>query len=110
MSRSTSTTTSLATIILLVITFPIWFSVGAGLFGAAVGIIGALFGVLVAIIGICIAVIAVPFKLLFGWGDDWGWHSDIDLPFFHTNNGFLVLILVAVMIVLIQKRKSPARR
>ncbi len=38
-------------IILLVLTFPLWIGVVAGLFGTVVGIIGAVFGIVVGIIG-----------------------------------------------------------
>ncbi len=83
----TSSTSSVLLIIIVVLTFPLWFGLGIGLIGAAVGIIGALIGVMATII-------TLPFKLLFGWGH-WGWDG-----FHHFNSlGLIVLIIIAAMIV-----------
>ena len=83
----TTSTPSVLAIIIIVLTFPLWFGLGMGLVGAAIGIITALFGVMVAIV-------VLPFKILFGWGD-WGWHG------FHHFNSFalIVLIIIAALIV-----------
>ena len=43
--------TKILLIIILILTFPIWIGVVAGLLGAVVGVIGALFGVVVGFIG-----------------------------------------------------------
>ena len=45
-------------IILLVLTFPIWIGVVAGLFGLAVGIIGAVFGIVVGFLGAAFGLVA----------------------------------------------------
>lgn len=85
----TSSTPSILIIIILVLTFPLWFGLGMGLIGAAVGIMGALVGVMAAIV-------VLPFKILFGWGDwGWGWHG-----FPHCNSlGLIALIIIAALIV-----------
>ncbi len=83
----TSSTSSILLVVIIVLTFPLWFGLGMGLIGAAVGIMGALIGVMVTLV-------ALPFKLLFGWGD-WGWHG-----FPHCNSlGLITLIIVAALIV-----------
>lgn len=45
-------------IIILVLTFPLWIGVVAGLFGAAVGLIGAAFGVVVGLISAAFGLVA----------------------------------------------------
>ncbi len=108
MARSNSPSSTLFIAILLIITFPFWFGLGAGLFGLVIGLFGAAIGILAAIFGVCIAIIAIPFKILFG-SNDWGWHSDIDLPFFHTNNGFLILLLIVIAVMITMKGKKTGK-
>ncbi|MFM7854183.1 MAG: hypothetical protein ACKO96_20235, partial [Flammeovirgaceae bacterium] len=74
-TRSNSTSTALV-IVLLIFTFPIWFAVGAALFGIMAGVIGAAVGMMGALIGLLAAAVALPFKIIFGWdsyhiGFDW---------------------------------------
>lgn len=70
-------------ILILVITFPIWFSACAVLFGVLLGLFGATIGVVAGLAGAGIALIFLPFKLIFG-GGHWGL--------------IIVLIIVAVLI------------
>jgi hypothetical protein len=98
MARSTTGSSTLLIVILLVLTFPIWFALLAAFFGVAIGLFGAAIGVIAAIFGACIAMIALPFKLFFGWGD---YH--FNFPFFQTGNGFAILLLLIVAFVLVQK-------
>lgn len=46
-----STSTKVLLIIVLILTFPLWIGIVAGLFGGLVGLIGGLFGVIVGLIG-----------------------------------------------------------
>lgn len=57
-SQKMSTSTKVLLVLLLILTFPIWIGVVAGLFGALVGIIGALFGIIVGFIGAAIGLVA----------------------------------------------------
>ena len=57
-SRSSGTTkkqmptsTKVLLIIVIILTFPLWIGIVAGLFGGAIGLIGALFGVIIGLIG-----------------------------------------------------------
>jgi hypothetical protein len=88
--------------IVLVFTFPLWFGLCAGLFGLIMGLCGAAIGIVAGIIGLIVGVIALPFKLLFGWGD---WDYGFELPFFHTNNGFVILFLIVLAIIIAQRKK-----
>ncbi len=91
MARSSSTSTVLI-IIVLIFTFPVWFAVGAALFGVMAGIFGALIGVVSAIFGLFVAAIALPFKLIFGW-------STCDVGFdWHPAVWLLLLVIAAVLI------------
>ncbi len=101
-TRNTSSSSTILIILVLILTFPVWIAVGAvvigvvgGLFGAAVGIIGALFGVVAALI-------ALPFKLLFGWGD-WGWHG---FPHFHWNTCALLAFIIIVALAIRAKNRN----
>ena len=44
-------------VVLLVLTFPVWIGIIAGLFGAVVGVLGAIFGIVVGIGGAAIGVV-----------------------------------------------------
>ena len=99
-----STSSPLLVAVILILTFPIWFGVGAGLFGVIIGIFGAVIGIIGALLGVLVGLIVLPFKLLFGW-DNWGWHSDFDGGFFHTNNWFIIILLIIIAILVVQKRK-----
>ena len=48
MSARTSSSSQVLLIVLLVITFPLWFSVGAMVFGILAGVAGAMIGVIAA--------------------------------------------------------------
>ncbi|MDZ4716731.1 MAG: hypothetical protein SH819_14795 [Cytophagales bacterium] len=65
-TRSQSST--ILIILILVITFPIWFGVAALVIGLAAGLIGAVFGLLAGLTGATFALLALPFKMLFGGG------------------------------------------
>ena len=100
-SRSDSCSSTVLLGIILIITFPIWFAVGAVLFGVAMGLFGAAVGIIAAICGVMVAIIALPFKLLFGWGD-WGWHG---FPHFHYN-GFWLITLIVIAALIVKGRKT----
>jgi hypothetical protein len=98
--NSTSGSTTLLIVLMLIITFPFWIAIG----GVIIGVIGAIFGVTVGIVGAIFgglfALIALPFKLLFGWGD---WSCN--LSGFH-NNGFVWLALLIFAALLISRRNK----
>lgn len=52
--------------IVIILTFPLWIGVVAGLFGTLVGIIGAVFGVTVGLIGATIGLVAGGIGLIIG--------------------------------------------
>jgi hypothetical protein len=106
-TRNESTSTHILLILLLIITFPVWFGLAAGLFGIAagvfgaiIGVCGAIFGVFGALLGGLMALIALPFKILFGWSHD-GWHW---FPHFHFNA--FVMIAVIIVVALVAKNKK----
>jgi len=53
-----TTSTKVLLVILLILTFPLWIGIVAGLFGGLVGIIGALFGIVVGLIGAAFGLVA----------------------------------------------------
>jgi hypothetical protein len=96
MARQSSSSIVLVTIVLL-LTFPIWISIAAVVFGLAAGMFGLIFGLIAGLFGIVIGIIAFPFKLIFGW-NDWGWH-----PFhfgIYSDGWFIVAVVVLIAIVL----------
>ena len=100
-TREASSSSTILIIVIIILTFPIWFSVGAGLFGVLMGLFGVALGVIAALFGALIALIVLPFKLLFGWHSGWHW-----FPHFHHNGfAFIALIIVAALIV---RGRKPA--
>ena len=97
-TRTPSTTSAVLIICILLLTFPLWIGLGAGLFGLAVGIFGGMIGIIAGIFGVIVGIIALPFKLLFGWGHG-GW-----FPHFHFH-GFLLLAVIILVIALLLKRR-----
>lgn len=101
MSRSAT----ILVVILLFFTFPIWIGLAGGLIGLFFGLMGGLIGIIAGIFGAIIGVIAWIFKCIFGVFFGWG-HSDFGFHPFHFNHYFLAAILVAVLAVIISKRKN----
>src|SRR5689334_9367638 len=88
-------------IILLVVTFPLWIGILAGIFGAVFGLIGGaiglVFGVFGAVIGAIGAVIGGIFEFIFHPWD----HGH----FMHFNTVWFAVIFIAI-VVLISSRKK----
>lgn len=97
MSSRTDSNSTLLIALVLIITFPLWFGLGMGLFGVLIGLIAGFFGLMVGII-------ALPFKLLFGWGD-WGWGCDV-FPHFHHARGLTVLVIIIIAALIVKNRKT----
>ncbi|GIL22088.1 MAG: hypothetical protein BroJett042_06010 [Bacteroidota bacterium] len=104
MQRSSSTSTVFIILILL-LTFPLWVGLGAGLFGLIAGLFAGLVGLIVGLIGAVVGIIAAIFKALFGWGA-WhhGWH--FDGPDMNAFTWFALLIIGALIITRNRKSKS----
>jgi hypothetical protein len=106
-ARKESASTHVLLIILLIITFPVWFALAAGLigiaagvFGAIMGVFGAIFGVFGALLGGLMALIALPFKILFG-----GWHDGWHLFPHHHFNAFAMIAVIIVVALIVKGRK-----
>ncbi|MBL7865346.1 MAG: hypothetical protein JNK10_10740 [Cyclobacteriaceae bacterium] len=102
--RTRSQPSTLLIVLILFITFPIWITVGAVLFGVFAGVFGAIFGILGAIFGVLITVLMLPFKILFGWGD-WGFHGWNGM-FHGHNNGLAVILIIIVVAILLRRNRS----
>ena len=98
--NSTSGSTTILIVLMLIITFPFWIAIGGVIIGVIGAIFGVTFGLMGAILGGTLALIALPFKLLFGWGD---WSCNFSG--FH-NNGFVWLALVIFIALIISKRNK----
>ena len=81
-------------VLVLLLTFPIWIGIAAGLFGAVVGIFGAVIGIFAAIFGAVVSAIGG----IFGWMFDWHW------PFERLFNWNVISILLVILIVLVITR------
>lgn len=99
-------TSSALFIIILVLTFPLWFGLGIGLFGLLVGLLGGMVGLIFGLIGGLIGAVAWVikgfFSLLFGWA--YASPFDFDGDFFDFN-GWAVAAVV-LLIVLISRNKK----
>ncbi len=112
MAKSTSGSSTLLIVILLVLTFPIWigiagglFGLAMGLFGAAIGIVAALFGVLGGILGAIFGAIGKVFGWIFGGLFSWNYFPGIHLP-----GPVTLLLIVLIIALIIQSRKSPIKK
>jgi hypothetical protein len=94
-TKNSSTSTTLLIVLMIIITFPFWFAIGGMVIGLLAAVFGVVFGVFGTILGAAFALIALPFKLLFGWGD---WSCGISG--FH-GNGFVwfALLIIAALII-----------
>jgi hypothetical protein len=97
-SRNASSSSTVLVVLALLITFPFWIALGAGLFGVVASVFGVLFGIITAIVGAIASIVTIPFKILFGWGH--GWHF---WP--HHSNGFAWLAII-IIIALVLKSKN----
>ena len=99
-SKNNSSSTTLLVVLIVIITFPFWIAIG----GLAIGLIGGLFGLVFGLIGGAIGLvaglIALPFKIIFGFGD---WSCN--WPSFH-GNGFVWFALLIVVAMLISRRSK----
>lgn len=99
-TRSTSSTILLILIILL--TAPVWLTIGGVMLGVVGGVLGgifgAVFGVFGALIGAFFGLITLPFKFLSGSCDvfDGGW-------FLSGRNLFLICLLILVVAIFRKK-------
>jgi hypothetical protein len=94
---SRSQTSPVLLVLILVITFPIWITIGAVLFGVVAGLFGAVIGIFAGIVGVLIGALLLPFKILFGWGD-WGFHAH--------NHTYMILAAILIAALLIRRKRS----
>jgi hypothetical protein len=97
-TKNSSTSTTLLIVLMMIITFPFWIAIGGVAIGLIAAVFGVVFGILGAILGGLFALIALPFKLIFGWGE---WSCNF--PSFH-GNGFVWLALLIFAALVITKR------
>lgn len=99
-------TSSALFIVVLVLTFPLWFGLGIGLLGLIIGLLGGMVGLVFGLIGGLIGAVAWAikgvFSLLFGWSYESPFHFNVD---FFEFNGWAVAALV-LLIVLIARNKK----
>jgi hypothetical protein len=99
-------TSSALLIVILVLTFPLWFGLGIGLFGLIVGLMGGLvglvFGLLGGLIGAIAWLIKGLFSLVFGWSYDSPF--DMDVSFFDFN-GWAIAAIVLLVILVVRSKK-----
>ena len=103
-TRNASSSSNVLLAVILVLTFPIWISIGGALFGVVAGLFGAMIGVVAAVFGVMIGLIALSFKLLFGWGHGDGGLSWNLFPAFH-HHGLLLIAIVIIAALIVRGKK-----
>jgi hypothetical protein len=104
MQQPRSTSGTILLILMIVITAPIWLTLGGvfiGVFGGIIGgLFGAIFGVLGGLLGAFFGLIALPFKVLFGSFDffDGGW--------FLSENTMFTIVLLILVVALFRRRTT----
>jgi len=101
--NSTSSTPTVLIILILIITFPFWIAIGGVIIGLIGGLFGLVFGLLGAILGGVGALIALPFKILFGWGD---WSCHWPFAFHGFGKGFIWITLLIIAVLVLNKRNK----
>jgi hypothetical protein len=91
-----SSTSTVLIIFILLLTFPFWIGLGAGLFGLIAGLFAGLVGLIVGLMGAVVGIMASIFKAIFGWGDWHGWH--FNTPDMNAFTWFALLIIGALII------------
>lgn len=105
MSTKSSSGSTLLIVIILVFTFPLWLALGGALIGVIAGIFGAMIGLVAALFAGAFALIALPFKLLFGWGDWLGSWPGIFSGFHGNGYVWLAMVIIAALIISRRSRK-----
>lgn len=101
MSNSTSST---LLIILLIITFPLWIGIAGGLIGLVLGLAGAIIGIIAAVFGVIGSILSGIFGAIFGVFD-WG-YADVDFFDFSIRKFIGALLLIAVIAMIVQSKKT----
>lgn len=101
MEQSRSTSGTVLIILALVVTAPIWLTLGGvfiGVIGGVLGgLFGAIFGILGGLLGAFFGIVTLPFKIIFGSGDsDW----------FFSDKALLVIVLVIIVAALFRRRNA----
>lgn len=96
---------TLLIVIILIITFPFWFGLGAGLFGIIAGLFGGLIGLIAGLIGAIVGIMAAIFKAIFGIGS---WHTNWHFggPDMDAFIWFALLIIGALIITRRNRKRA----
>ena len=92
-----SESTNIIVVLLVILTFPLWFGILGGLFGIGAGLFSMVVGIFSAFFRVAAAIVQLPFRILFGWGDGYS--------FFHFN-GFTVLVILVLVAILIRRKNQ----
>lgn len=98
--RNSSASNQVLVVLLLIITFPIWFAAGAAVLGIMAGLAGAVVGIFGALFGVLAAIIFLPFKLLFGGVHGWHW-----FPHLHFN-GYVLFAVIIIVALMVKRRRD----
>lgn len=98
MQTTRSTSSTILLILVLVLTAPIWLTVGGVLIGVFGGIVGVVFGAFGALVGGFFSLLALPFNLVFG-------SCDVFDDGFHLSGKTLFFLCVVLLVVAAMRRK-----
>lgn len=93
-----SSSTNVLIVILIIITFPLWIGILAGLFGIVVGLAGGIFGIVAGIFGAIFGIIGG----IFGWVFSFPFGGD----YFHFNGKLFVIALILIILFLAVRKKK----
>ena len=104
MQQTRSSSQTVLLVIILVLTAPIWLTIGGVLIGVFTGLLGGLFGAFFGVLGGLLAaffaLITLPFKLLFGSWD----FADGD--WFLSDKTMFMVVAVILIIAVFRRRQS----
>jgi hypothetical protein len=104
MQTTRSTSSTILLILILVLTAPIWLTIGGvfiGVFGGILGgLFGVIFGVLGGLLGAFFGLIALPFKVVFGSFDFF------DGDWLLSENTMFTIVLLILIVALFRRRTT----
>jgi hypothetical protein len=102
-------TSSVLFLVLVVMTFPLWFGLGIGFFGLVIGLLGAMVGLAFGLIGALVGVFAWVINGLISIISGRPFDSSLSFDFDFFPDHVWTLAVVVVLVIWLTRRKTVAR-
>lgn len=103
MQQPRSTSGTILLILMIVITAPLWLTLGGvfiGVFGGIIGgLFGAIFGILGGLLGAFFGLLALPFTILFG-------SCELSESNWFLSDNFMFTVVLLILVVALFRRRT----